>query len=390
MTEAENSQPMMSQSLLVQPAAPSSSSTIDASGESTAPWYRQRWFRLLIIRVLVRLAMLGLFFALIKTGIIPFGEWLHAYLDWINSLPLGLSLFVFSICCIPFSAFTPGSYAPTVVAGVTFPWYIAFPLSYVCINASAMLNLVVIRYGGACDWMKKEMMDRMERRGDVTVSKMDSLLLHHPVRMVMLLRLPYLASGILNYYFSSSRLSARHQFIGNSIGLLPGALLFSLLGAQARSLVEIVVDGQTDPASIALVVIVAVFVLTCIIGIAHLVKKKTKQHGAQVVAVPGVIGDETAPPEEQRHQTESLSSQLAKELSNSTGGQERKNGTADEEEAAEEKKEGGDESSTSSEHKDDCSVNSRRQQSTGADGEEEGDDLRRHPPRAQRSVLQSR
>ena len=304
MIEAENSQSMTSQSLLVETAPPSPSATIDASDESTAPWYRQRWFRLLVIRVLVRLAMLGLFFALIKTGIIPFGEWLHAYLDWINSLPLGLSLFMFALCSIPFSAFTPGSYAPTVVAGVTFPWYIAFPLSYVCINASAMLNLVVIRHGVVCDWMKKKMMNRMQRRGDVSVSKMESLLLHHPVRMVILLRLPYLASGILNYYFSSSRLSARHQLIGNSVGLLPGALLFSLLGAQARSLVEIIVDGQTDPASIALVVIVAVFVLTCIVGIAHLVNKKTKEHAAQVVVVPGAIEEEKAQSEERRHNVE--------------------------------------------------------------------------------------
>ena len=297
---------MKSQPLLVQTATPSSLSTFDASDESTAPWYRQRWFRLLAIRVLIRLAMLGLFFALIKTGIIPFGEWLHTYLDWINSLPLGLSLFMFSLCSIPFSAFTPGSYAPTVVAGVTSPWYIAFPLSYVCINASAMLNLVVIRHGVICEWMKRKMMNRMQRREDVSASKMDSLLLHHPVRMVILLRLPYLASGILNYYFSSSRLSARHQFIGNSIGLLPGALLFSLLGAQARSLVEIVIDGRTDPTSIVLVVIVALFVLTCIMGIAHLVKKKTEQHAAQVVVVPGAIEEEKTSPEEERHSVELL------------------------------------------------------------------------------------
>ena len=297
-----SSELLPSQSLLIQPAVPSSSSTIDTSDESTAPWYRHRWFRLLFVRVLIRLFMLGLFLALVKTGIIPFGEWLHAYLDWINSLPLGLSLFMFALCSIPFSAFTPGSYAPTVVAGVTFPWYIAFPLSYVCINASAMLNLVVIRHGVVCGWMKRKMMNRMQRREDLSLSKMDSLLLHHPIRMVILLRLPYLASGNLNYYFSSSRLSARHQLIGNSIGLLPGALLFSLLGAQARSLVEIIVDGQTDPTSIALVVIVAVFVLTCIVGIAHLVRKKTKQHAAQVVVVPvGVIEEE---PEAEGHNVE--------------------------------------------------------------------------------------
>ena len=132
MVEAENSELMISQSLLVQSATISSSATTDTSVESTAPWYSKQWFRLLILRVLLRLFMLGLFFALIKTGVIPFGEWLRAYLDWINSLPLGWSLLMFSLCSILFSGFTPGSYAPTIVAGVTFPWYVAFPLSYVC------------------------------------------------------------------------------------------------------------------------------------------------------------------------------------------------------------------------------------------------------------------
>jgi hypothetical protein len=84
-------------------------------------WYQRKWVRVFIVRLLIRMMMLGLFFALVKSGVIPFADLLHAYLDWINSLELVLALLIFALCSIPFSAITPGSYAPTVVAGLTFP-----------------------------------------------------------------------------------------------------------------------------------------------------------------------------------------------------------------------------------------------------------------------------
>jgi len=180
-------------------------------------WYKKKWFKLIVCRVLLRLAMLGLFFSLIKSGLIPFADLLHDYLNWIDSMELPLALLVFAICSIPFSAFTPGSYAPTVIAGLTFPLYIAFPLSYLSISAAAMLNLVVVRYGLCCKWLSRKML----QRGNLDVSTLDVLLKYHPLRTVILLRLPYLATGIFNYKFSTSRLSVRNQIMGNRLDFYP-------------------------------------------------------------------------------------------------------------------------------------------------------------------------
>lgn len=259
---------------------------ISISETSVSPkWYQRKWVRVFIVRVLIRMMMLGLFFALVKSGVIPFADLLHAYLDWINSLELGLALLIFALCSIPFSAITPGSYAPTVVAGLTFPLYFAVPLSYFCINAAAMLNLVIIRYGLCCQWIKRRIMTKVQQRQDVDMDALDRLFIYHPLRTIILLRLPYLSSGVLNYMFSTSVLSVRHQLIGNAIGLLPGAFLFSVLGAQARSLTEILFEGKTDATSIIVFVLVSTFVITSILGIVYLVRKKTVQQTTQVAII---------------------------------------------------------------------------------------------------------
>jgi hypothetical protein len=184
MSAVEGSPPYQHMSATESPPAPSS-----AVAAIPERWYRQRWLRLLTVRVLVRVLTVSIFLILVKTGIIPFGEWLHAYLDWIDSLSPALALFTFAVCSIPFSAFTPGSYAPTVVAGATFPLYIAFPLSYICINASAMLNHVVVRHGRCCVWMKARMMSRMEQRGDINPSTLDTLLMHPELLLFLILSL---------------------------------------------------------------------------------------------------------------------------------------------------------------------------------------------------------
>lgn len=59
-------------------------------------------------------------------------------------------------------------------------------------------------------------------------------------RVVALVRLPYLWSGLFNYIFALSAVRGRAYVVGNAIGLLPGALIFSLLGDQAQSLLAMV------------------------------------------------------------------------------------------------------------------------------------------------------
>jgi len=144
------------------------------------------------------------------------------------------------------------------------------------------LNLVVIRYTTCCLCITQRMIKRQNERGTINRTTLDRLLFHHPVRTIILLRLPYLASGIINYTLSSTpTLSVRHQLIGNAIGLLCGALLFSCLGDQVRSLLSILFDGSADVGSIVVFVVITLFVVISIVGLLVLGKKTALQQAAQ-------------------------------------------------------------------------------------------------------------
>lgn len=270
-------------------------STLDPNhtNTNTLKWHQRPLIRALLLRITIRLLALTLFITLIQTNIIPFSSLLHSYTDYIHSQPLSLATCIFTLCSIPFSAFTPGSYAPTVLAGATFPLYIAIPIAYLSMNMAALLNILVMRHCAHACWtyIAARIQRRLERSPNSTrVSALTQLLHVSPVKTIVLLRLPYLASGILNYYFSSIRtLSIRHQIIGNAIGLLPGSILFSVLGGQARTLAEIVWDGHTDATSITVFVLITTIVIVSIAGIVYMVRKKTAQQAAQVMVVEGEV-----------------------------------------------------------------------------------------------------
>ena len=65
--------------------------------------------------------------------------------------------------------------------------------------------------------------------------------------MTVLVRLPFLANGALNYVLSLGPLPAAPLLAGSAIGLAPGAALFALAGGQARSVLAMIVAGTPPP-----------------------------------------------------------------------------------------------------------------------------------------------
>ena len=65
----------------------------------------------------------------------------------------------------------------------------------------------------------------------------------------MLLRLPYLSNGVLNYALALTAVPARWLLLGSALGLAPGAALFALVGAEVRSLTAMLVAGEPPPAA---------------------------------------------------------------------------------------------------------------------------------------------
>jgi len=103
------------------------------------------------------------------------------------------------------------------------------------------------------------------------------ILTAHPIRTVILFRLPYLGAGIVNYLLSLSVVKLKPMVIGNAIGFIPGVALFAVVGGQVRSLADAFLHGGDKKAAIITLVIVTVFVAISIVAILYTVRKVTKR-----------------------------------------------------------------------------------------------------------------
>lgn len=161
-------------------------------------WYKRRSVHVFLARVFLRLVSLGIIIALLRIFGSYFKEAGNAYLSWIGDLGSVTGPIVFLIVATAFCAVSPTGYLPSVAAGITFPYAIAIPISYACVFVGALVNLALIRWIlHGWKWLR----DRCARRG-AAVSGFQRALTAHPVRVVALLRLPFLGNGTLNYVLS--------------------------------------------------------------------------------------------------------------------------------------------------------------------------------------------
>lgn len=104
------------------------------------------------------------------------------------------------------------------------------------------------------------------------IAGLETALRVQPMRIVILLRLPFLGNGALNYWLSFNTLGARPipilpMMLGNAIGMLPGSILFALLGRQIRSLASLIAWGTRDPSTIGVFVGIVLALLTSIASV---------------------------------------------------------------------------------------------------------------------------
>ena len=204
--------------------------------------YRWRW---VIARVGVRVFMVALIVTLIRLFPGPAAAAGTAVLNWINSLPGLWSPVVFCVIATAFCAVSPTGYMPAVAAGIAFPPQASIPITYISVNLGALLNVALVR--GLClGRLPQAVRLKYEARGEALLGtgKLGLALDAHPIGMVALLRLPFLANGALNYIFSMrSSLPVGRMTLGNLLGFTVGSVLFPMAGAQIRSLGELLAEG---------------------------------------------------------------------------------------------------------------------------------------------------
>lgn len=108
------------------------------------PFYKQKWFRIIAVRVAIRAAgialLIGLSFAFSYKSVV------HKYSAWIHGIhPAAASIAVYTSLASVFVAIMPGSYAPIVLAGATYGVWLGWLVGYITMNLGAAMNWMWIR-----------------------------------------------------------------------------------------------------------------------------------------------------------------------------------------------------------------------------------------------------
>merc|ERR1712098_764132 len=176
---------------------------------------------------------------------------------------------------------SPLGYFPTVLCGIFFQWYIAPIIAYISINIGSLFNVLIIRYlilpnKTRCGIKQILQCCCGRKMGQIPMLKRLFLSVPNPIRVVVLLRLPYLNNGVINYLFSLQvdSLSITHNVIGNLIGFIPGSIIFSIRGNEMRSLAKVIGNGGfQDIKQMVLFIMTVAVCLSCYVVIAIKVKR---------------------------------------------------------------------------------------------------------------------
>ena len=244
-----------------------------------ACWRERPTTRAVFLRVALRLIALTILIVLVRSFPGEAKAAGNVVLAWIHSLGSPASEFAFFGCATAFCALSPTGYLPAIAAGVAFPPAASIPITYTSVNLGALLNVAIVR--GLCKRrLPRVLAAKYAGRGATLLGStgVASALRTQPVKMVALLRLPFLANGALNYIFSlHESLRVRDMVLGNAIGLALGSVLFPVAGAQIRSLGALLADGIGDNAArdvaIGWFAGISVVVLCALVAVVTLVKR---------------------------------------------------------------------------------------------------------------------
>lgn len=256
------------------------------------PWYKRPATKYVILRVVMRICSIAAMVVILKLFGSTLKEWGAAYLLWIRTLGVVGGPVVFLVIATVFSGISPTGYIPSVAAGATFPYEVSIPISYALTVLGALFNLclvrVVIRRLTCFDKLEccRRCQSKKKNRRQAWVDSIIQALLTHPVRMTTLVRLPFLGNGSLNWVLSRSELPAGPMMLGNCIGMLPGAIVFAVLGTQIRSLAGMIAEEKAEPTAIAVMVTLFVVCSLSLLGVILTTKRVMAKQGLVTTTTP--------------------------------------------------------------------------------------------------------
>ena len=243
---------------------------------------KRRYKKLFILRVAIRIVAVSTMIIIAIKLELDIHSYLESVLDSIHgTIGTVWAPILFCIVCSIWTSLSPLGYFPTVLCGIFFQWYIAPIIAYISINIGSLCNVLIIRYiilpnKTRCGIKQILHCCCGRKMGQIPMLKQLFLSVPNPIRVVVLLRLPYLNNGVINYLFSLQvdSLTITQNVIGNLIGFIPGSIIFSIFGNEMRSLAKVIGNGGfEDMQQMVLFIVVLTVCLSCYIVIAVKVKK---------------------------------------------------------------------------------------------------------------------
>lgn len=97
-----------------------------------------RWVRLAVLRTLWKLLLVaGLWFAFHNSHL-RLRDHLADVATWLDGMSMASRILAFMAGSVVFTTFSPTGYLPTVLAGMAFPWGLAWLIAYLQVNLGAV------------------------------------------------------------------------------------------------------------------------------------------------------------------------------------------------------------------------------------------------------------
>ena len=211
------------------------------------------------LKILFLLVVVTTFVVLIV--LVPVKEVLVSISDWVKQQgPVGpivytLFLFVAILLCLPTTAIE-------LIAGFSFGFWIALPVSYVGKNGGCIAAFLLGRLLG------RRSVKKLVRRFKV-LRMFERVMAKNAVKMVFLIRLAYMPIALKNYGLSLFAVRRRLFILATLLCTIPECALFAYFGSSAGDIVDLL-DGKYSGgplgiATLAIGVVVALVVLFLII-----------------------------------------------------------------------------------------------------------------------------
>jgi len=216
---------------------------------------------------------IGVVFGLMVSGVVPVGEWLTSFNDWVRQQGLwGQALFVllYVVCTV---LLVPGSVL-TLGAGATFG----------LVTGTALVIAGSVAGATAAFWVGRTIARRHVEKMAQNNPKFDAVdraVSAHGFKIVVLTRLsPAFPFTLLNYLFALTQVPTWKYVLGSLVGMFPGTVMYVYLGwaAGTAATVDPAEIGEANPYKYVLQGVGLIATIAVTVYVTHVARRAIRQY----------------------------------------------------------------------------------------------------------------